>query len=71
MFGPYALRIVAHRPSEAGEAERDLDTLLGPLTAALTAAGLIGGEGLAERIVIRWSREPAPGGALEVEALSA
>lgn len=71
VVGPYLLRITAHRPTEAEDAGRDLDSLLGPLTSALGAAGLIGGEALAERIVIRWARDAAPGGRLEVEACAA
>lgn len=68
--GPYVLSITVYRPSEMSEAGRDLDSLLGPLTAALTRAGLVGGEGLADRIVVRWSGQTAPGGRLEVEVRS-
>jgi hypothetical protein len=69
--GPYVLNITVYRPSEMSEAGRDLDSLLGPLTTALTGAGLVGGESLADRIVVRWSGQTAPGGRLEVEVRSA
>lgn len=71
VVGPYLLHITVYRPTEANEARRDLDSLLGPLTAALTDGGLVGGEALADRIVVRWSGRTAPGGRLEVEARQA
>ena len=71
VLGRFVLNITAHRPSEGEGAERDLDSLLAPLNAALTAAGLVGDDSLAERIVVRWARKPEPGGQLDVEARSA
>jgi Holliday junction resolvase RusA-like endonuclease len=70
VLGRFVLNITAHRPESEG-GERDLDSLLSPLTAALTAAGLVGDDSLADRIVVRWSRQSKPGGQLEVEARSA
>ena len=71
VLGRFVLNITAHRPESGEGRERDLDSLLSPLTAALAAAGLVGDDSLADRIVVRWSRQPAAGGRLEVEARSA
>ena len=70
VLGRFMLSVTAHRPTDDLR-ERDLESLLTPLNAALTAAGLVGDDSLAERIVVRWARGAAPGGRLEVEARSA
>lgn len=71
VFGPYVLSVTCHRAAEVGGDGFDLDALLKPLTAALSAAGLIGDDSLAERIVVRWSRVTGEDGRLEIQALPA